>query len=436
MRLHRSVLAIAAALLLSAPVEGVTQKPVNAGQSRTGQAGDAIYQIDKVHKIHITISAAEWNVLQTSTPRNGGAVGGSDYTQPDGRIVHVGSGFGGYFPWAHADVRVDDPDFKAEFKNVGIRYKGNLSFQTSSAGAPLFASFKMKTDIYGGKGDWDDEKTFNLHAGVVDQSRMKEAAAYAIFRAAGVPASRTAYAELFFTVPGIYSNVSGGIYVMIEDVNKKFLSRVLPPGTGLLFKPEGMRGGISSQGTSWSQYVTAMRPDREATAHEQQRIMELGNVVSQPDVTLFRTKVPTYLDVDEFLRYIAVNAFIINNDSYIGGGHNFYVYLDPSDDKVRMIPWDQDLSMGGRGNSAQTGFDLMAPYRGDQPLIYWLLNDPAVMTQYRGIIRELSETAFSAGVIGKIMDAIEPLPRPNAPSPRSFLNGRAAYVQQLVAGWK
>jgi hypothetical protein len=424
---------LAAALLLPAAMRGGAQTPAGA------TAGNAIFQLASVHRLHLSLTSAEWAMLQTSSPRNGAGTGGTDYTQADSRIVHIGSGFGGFFPWAHADVRIDDAGVKAEFKNVGFRYKGNLSFQSSSASAPLFANFKLKIDTYGARGAWDGEKTFNLHAGVVDQSRTKEAVAFATFRAAGVPASRTAYAELFFTVPGVYQDVSAGVFTLIEDVNNAFLKRVLPPGGGLLMKPEGLRGGIVSQGETWAPYIARLRPDRDATPHEQQRVMEFANLISQTDVGLFRAKVGACLDVDEFLRFIAVNAFIANTDSYLGGGHNFYFYLDPKDDRFRFLPWDQDLAMGGRGNvpiGNANGMDLNQPYRGDQPLIYWLLDDPAVLARYRAIVRELAGSAFSAPALLKVLDAVEPVAAGRAASPRAFLESRAAYVQQVIAAWK
>jgi hypothetical protein len=116
------------------------------------------------------------------------------------------------------------------FADAGLRYKGNLSFQSSSAAAPLFANFKLKLDVFGANGRWDGVKTFNLHAGVIDGSKMREPIAYALFRAAGVPAPRTAYAELLFTVPGVYQNASAGLFTLIEDVNTTILERALPPG--------------------------------------------------------------------------------------------------------------------------------------------------------------------------------------------------------------
>ena len=62
--------------------------------------GDQIFVTTALHKIHVTIAPAEWAVLQTSTPRGGtasGTLGGSEYRDDKGRLIHVGSGFGGYF---------------------------------------------------------------------------------------------------------------------------------------------------------------------------------------------------------------------------------------------------------------------------------------------------------------------------------------------------
>jgi hypothetical protein len=303
---------------------------------------------------------------------------------------------------------------------------------------------------------------------------MRDSIAYWIFRTAGVPAPRTTYAEIIFNVPGVYQDTSAGLFTIIEDVNHKFLERVLPQGNGLLMKPEQLGGGIHRLGDTWAQYAAKLRPDREATPHEQQRVMEFSELCSQSDVALFRSKVGTYLDVDQFLRFIAVNAFMSNWDSYLGGGHNFYLYLDPNDDKFRFIPWDQDLSMQGRGGGgvfrvvqpngagvtgvtvvvngntfvagapvpvappavAMAGADILNPANASQRLIYWLLDDPAVAARYRAIIRELSATAFSPTELTKLMDALEAASPGRTSSPRDFMMGRANMVQQLVAGWQ
>jgi spore coat protein CotH len=392
--------------------------------------GDKIFGLTRLHQIKLSVSLPEWNVLQTSAPRTSGGPNGGDYRGPDGRLIHIGSGFGGFFPWVRADFSVDGQ----QFKDVGIRYQGNLSIQSSSAAAPLYANFKLKIDLHGTRGTWDGQRTFNFQAGVVDTSRMRDAIAFAIFRAAGVPASRTAYAELYFTVPERYQDTKGGLYTIVEDINGRFLERVLPPGTGLLMKPEGLRGGIQKLGDSWSVYATRLRPDREATPHEQQRVMEFADLISQSDPALFRSKIGSYLDIDQFLRFVAVNALIANWDSYLGGGHNFYLYLDPADDKFRFIPWDEDLAMGARMN--QNLADITRPFSGDQPLIYWVLNDPDNAQRYREIVKEIVAKVFNKTELFKMVDALEQVGSGRGPSPRTFLESRVNQIEQAIAGWK
>src|SRR5687767_13467370 len=79
-------------------------------------SGDDVFGLARVHQVNVTVTADEWKVLQTSAARGATGAGGSDYVAPDGRLIHVGGGFRGYFPWVHADMRLGTSDFK----NVGL----------------------------------------------------------------------------------------------------------------------------------------------------------------------------------------------------------------------------------------------------------------------------------------------------------------------------
>jgi len=393
-----------------------------------------IFDLKSVHRIEINISSGEWAVLQQSNSRGGGAQGGTDYTDSTGRLIHVGSGFGGYYPWVKADVRFADEDFPS----AGIRYRGNSSFSRSSAAAPLRANLKLKLDVFEDQGKWHGVKTLNFNAGNIDYTLMREAIGFALFRAAGVPAPRTAFAELVFTVPNIYDARSGGAYVMIENVNKDFLEDFFGSDEGLLMKPERLSGGVHSLGMNWSSYVSIYRPESEATPEQQARVMTFAQVVSQDSVEEFRRRIGDYLDVDEFLRFIAVNAFLENWDSYIGNAHNYYIYLDPTDNRFRFIPWDLDLSMGSSlgGRGGRGNFSIMTPYSGSHPLIYYLLDDPEVKARYRDIIRELAATAFSPETINALCDTVEEAIGRRSGSPRSYLLGQSQSVARLIASWE
>jgi hypothetical protein len=91
------------------------------------------------------------------------------------------------------------------------------------------------------------------------------------------------------------------------------------------------------------------------------------------------------------------------------------------------------LSLQNRGGTPNA--DILNPAGPNQVLIYWLLDDPAVATRYRAIIKELAATAFSPVELTKMMDALESARLGTTGSPRDFVMGRASMVQQLVASW-
>ena len=409
----------------------------------------AVFGPTRIHQVEVTISPSEWTVLQTSVVNRGSRGGGPDATEDDiktadGRYIHIGGGFGGTFPWVHSDVRVNG----TVVQDAGLRYKGNGSY---NPGAGLHRNLKVKTDFFGGKDDWDGMETLNFNSGGRDGSRLRETLAFEIFRAAGVPASRTAYAEVTFTVPGVHQGSYGGLFTVIENVNKHFLKRALPPGTGLLMKPERMQGGVGYYGEDWAAYPATYRPEREATPKEQRRVIDFARLVNNADVPEFRARIGSFLDVDEFLRFIAVNAIIVSRDSYLGGRHNYFIYLDPKDDRFRFIPWDEDGSMAG-GNGGPVSTDIMQP--DNNPLGYWLLDDPSIAARYRAIVKEIMATAFSRTELLPLISTLEmvvnePLAKesiamtsrgernnPGGGSPsRFFVESRIATLEQQIKLW-
>ena len=58
-----------------------------------------------------------------------------------------------------------------------------------------------------------------------------------------------------------------------------------------------------------------------------------------------RDEIERSVDVDEVLRYFAVQTFVANLDSYLGStGHNYFLYEE--DGRLAMLPWDYNLAFG------------------------------------------------------------------------------------------
>src|SRR5437588_12781605 len=81
-------------------------------------------------------------------------------------------------------------------------------------------------------------KKLNLNNGITDPTKAREALSYAVFRVAGVPAPRTAYAEVTLTVRGKYDKEYVGLYTLIEQVDRVCLNEHFGHAAGMLLKPE------------------------------------------------------------------------------------------------------------------------------------------------------------------------------------------------------
>ncbi len=361
--------------------------------SLRAQDGKQIFGLDKVHDLHLELTAKEWDRMQKVS-------GGMTLFPPKKPVAkegdepfewHKSPGFGLEFPWAHANLTVE----KTEYKNVGIRYKGNGSF-VSSANA-LKRNLKIELDHYDKNQRWRGVRTLTLNAGAVDASRLREALAYSVYRAAGIPAPQTAFAKVTLTVPGKYDMEFLGLYTLVEHVDRAFLQHHFNEARGLLLKPERTRG-IDYLGEDWTKYKSRYFPKRDATPDEAKRLIAFAKLVNRGSDEAFAKEISTHLDMDNFLRFIAVTTMLPNTDSFLTTGHNFYMYLHPKTNKLSFMPWDLDIAFAGfplMGSvDEQVNMNLLKPSPGKLKLVDRLLAIPAVDAQYRKIVAEIARGPF------------------------------------------
>jgi hypothetical protein len=393
------------------------QPPVGSDKggptTKAADRGKDVFGLTKVWQIHLAFAAKEWDRLQPARgPRFPGAgpPGGFGKGPPkaDGpaRDVHRSAGgFGMEFPWARADLAAGGKTYKG----VGVRYKGNFTYLIGAN--QLKRPLKIDLAHYVEGQRFLSQKKLNLASGGTDPARSREVLAFAVFRAAGVPAPRTAYAEVTLTVPGKYDREYVGLYVLIEQVGGPFLKLHFKDSSGLLLKPEGLQGGLTYLGEDWKPYEQRYRPKGTADQKQQRRLIDFARLVNRAGDEQFRKEIGAYLDVDAFLRFVAANALIANLDSYLGFGHNYYLYLRPDTNRFVFIPWDVDLSFGmwPPGGPPQQQMDLSVghPYMGQNRLIERLLAMKGVGERYRDLLKELTATCFTRERLLKDIDAID-----------------------------
>ncbi|MFO0936242.1 MAG: CotH kinase family protein [Gemmataceae bacterium] len=381
--------------------------------------GDAaksdVFESQKVVQVLITLSASEFTAMQPRQVPGQNPFGGFGAPQPakpmedtdPKRETHRNT-FGFDLPWAKGNVTVDG---KA-FEGVGIRYKGNGTIFDSMR--TVKKSFKIDLDHFGGESRFQSYKTLNLHCDVTDPSRFRETMGYALYRAAGVPASRTTFAEVRLTVPGKFDNQLLGMYTLVEQINKPFLKTHFQDDKGLLMKPEGLRD-FMFMGDNWEAYKKNYVPKRDATPTESKRIIAFAKLVQSGSDAEFQKEIGQYLDLDNYLRFLATTAFVSNSDSFFALGHNFYLYLNPQTNKIVFLPWDLDRSFANFGifGSAdqQMNLSFNHPYAGSHRLTERILAIKEMATKYQALLKELAAGPFAKD---RLMKELNTLTKNNA----------------------
>ncbi|QDU23204.1 CotH kinase family protein [Urbifossiella limnaea] len=385
--------------------------------------------------VTVTLSAAEYTAMQ---PRGGLAGFGPRQPVPPPadptREAHKNN-FGTDLPWATGDVTIGGETFTG----VGVRYKGNGTILDASFTAQK--SFRVNLGRGGGTGRYHGSKTINLHCGITDPSGYREAFGYAVYRAAKVPAPATTFAEVRLTVPGRHAAELLGLYTLTEEVDAAFLRAHYGTADGLLLKPEGVRD-LEFRGDDWTRYATAYRPKREPTAAEARRLVTFSRLLHTADDAAFRREAEAYLDVDAYLRFLAVTSFVANVDSFFALGHNYYLYLHPATGRLHFVPWDLDRAFANHplfGTAEQKmDLSLTKPYPGKHRLTERVLALPGVGERYRALLRDLAGTAFAKERLLKELDAAEaalkePLAR-DAAAARARKEGDTTAGLQLMYG--
>lgn len=386
-------------------LDGVVLADDDKRPPRESTSGDTLFGLDRVHELHLEMTAEEWQAMQPA--RRGGFGGMRRRPEPEtekkgDRETHR-SVFGAEFPWA----RTSFSDGETTYSDVGIRYKGNSTFSMVTAGAKR--SFKIDFDYHVPDQRYRGRQKLNLNSCSFDPSLGRDALAYAAFRRAGVPAPRTAFAHVTITVPGKYDKEYLGLYTLIEQVDREFLRDRFEHSGGLRLKPEGVRSP-EYLGDAWSRYEGIYRPKRTASPAESQRVMNFARFVSDTTDEEFAAQASSYLDVEEFLRFVAVTAMVSNLDNMFQIGHNYYMYLDPTTNRFIFMPWDLDLAfanfpmMGSR--EEQMDLSLTHPFSGENELFDRLMEIESVSALYRKVLEELATRLTKEWLLAQV-DTIE-----------------------------
>jgi spore coat protein CotH len=231
-------------------------------------------------------------------------------------------------------------------RSVGIRSRGLGSRRAQKPG------LRVDFDRYSAGQQFLGLKSFVLDNLSQDFSGIRETVAMRFFTRLGIPAPRETHTRLY--VNGRYA----GLYAIVESVDKTMMGRVFGSigdniqNDGYLFEYNYVLGSpwrFSYEGSALTPYKQRFDIKTNET-HAESRIWgpieELVRLVNQTATDRFEQTVAPLLDLAGFVRYIAAQNFIAQDDGFNGydGMNNFYLYRLEDSSKHVFIAWDEDVA--------------------------------------------------------------------------------------------
>ena len=349
---------------------------------------DIVFPQDKVNRFDITISAADWEEMQ------------SDLDDLYGSSTGSGPGGGGP-PGTFSDETPIYVPCNLEFNglnwySVGIRYKGNSSLSAYSSGVnklPFLLEFDQFEDDYPeimGQ-TFYGFPALSMSSNYNDKSFLREKVACDLFREFGVPAPYTAFYQMY--VDYGEGPVYFGLYTAVEVAFESMLEKQFGSETGNCYKPDG-------DGAAWSEngWNLADFENKTTGGTAEDDIQELYDILHSDlrttDEASWKNQMEALFDVDGFLKWLAVNTTIQNWDTYGRMTHNYYLYHDPADNLIKWIPWDNNEAFEEGKMGGALSFEFSEISDADWPLIKYILSVSDYEAQFKTHILSFIDGAF------------------------------------------
>lgn len=278
---------------------------ISAWSTASGQT--SFYQVDSVQQIEIFLSQPDWNhqlhVLKITT---------DGYLKAD-------------------SVRISG----TTFKNVGVKYKGNSSYDSTWIKNPWTISLDKYQDQ-----NYQGYTSIKLSNGYQDPSLIREVLSYRIL-SNYMECSQSNFAKVF--VNGQYF----GLYSNVEDIGKTWCashfksskSNTFFKGNPMITPGPSVKCNLKYLGADSSLYFDYYEIK---STYGWNRLVELCDVATNNGSLL-----PSYLDMDRFTWMLAFNNLLVNLDSYTGAfAQNYYFFRD-NNGVFNPVVWDLNMSFGG-----------------------------------------------------------------------------------------
>jgi spore coat protein H len=259
-----------------------------------------------------------------------------------------------------------------ESEQITVRLKGRGSFQAIDA-KPSFTITRATAP--------SSPTKFHLNNSVDDSSYLKEKIGGEIFRRAGIPAPNVAHARVMLNGKDL------GVYVLKEGFTREFIERGFGDSGGRLYDTD-----------AGSDVDQAMELDLGESGGSHSELGELEAAAKEMDLGKRFERMAGILDVEQFVKFLAVEMLIGHWDGYALSRNNFRIYFDARDERVRFLPAGLDQIFAKADlpwNPAMAGLVAKA-----------LMETPQGRERYAAEFRKQFEAFSAEEVAGRIRELV------------------------------
>lgn len=256
--------------------------------------------------------------------------------------------------WISGDVTIDG----REFKDVGLRLKGNSSLRSLTEETdPSEMPWLLRLDEFVDGQELDGTTEFVVRPNGSETS-LNEAVALDLLEEAGLATQRSMATS--FSVNG----EDPELRLVIENLDEHWEQENFD-GDGALYKAES-EGDWSYRGDDPEAYEDVF--DQETGDEDMTPLIEFLDFVHNSSDEEFAEKLPEWLDVESFATYLAFEEAIDNFDDIDGPGNNAFLRWDAEKEQFTVVAWDHNLAFGARpeGPGGPDGPDGRAPHDVDR----------------------------------------------------------------------
>jgi len=206
----------------------------------------------------------------------------------------------------------------------------------------------------------------------------------------------------------VINGESWGVYVNQQTFSKKFLRDTFGTAKGTRWKSpnNSVGGGLSYLGDEVAPYRLWYEMKGADDLDAWAALAQLTKVLNETPADELEAALAPILDVDEVLRFLALDIALVNNDGYWRDGSDFNVYLDRND-RFLFLSHDanEGLRTGGRSGDAAQPDPLAVLDDPNKALRHKLLAVPSLRTRYLAHVGDIAENWLDWSRLGPLVES-------------------------------